>query len=190
MTLLEVMVSMGIFSMIMLGLLEIYLLSTRLSSGNFGQLNIQRQARAGMDTIMGELRRGSTATIYNSFSSSPVISTSSQGMYFRVYSPTNSITTTSELYSHFFVSNITRLANGATNASLYYYTSTSSNTAPNRTKGEPFQIMDGITNPEMVFQQYGGAFVVNIRLVDPNDQDGKQVIFLRSSIALRNQGLY
>jgi len=190
MTLVEVMIAIGILSMIMVGLLGVYLTCTHLCSGSMGQLNIQSQARSGIDTIMDDLRRGSTAEIFVTYSSTPTLSPSGQGQYFRVLCPTNSVPSSNEIYRHFYIGNIKTLDNGLTNATLFYYTSGTASEAPLSSQGEPREIVSGITNPEMIFQQVGGAFVINIRLIDPNDQDGKQVIFLRSTIALRNPGLF
>ncbi len=189
-TLVEMMITVAIYSIVIGGLATIYISSIKVASGTRGQLNVQSLARKGIDTMMEDLRRGNTAQIFDAYSLSPTLSTNGQGKYFRVLCPTNSVVSASQIYRHFYISNITILANGLTNSMLYYYTSGSTNEAPSSVEGEPEMIIDGVTNPEMIFQQVGGAFVFNIRLVDPNDQDGKQVIFLRSAVAFRNPGLF
>jgi type II secretory pathway pseudopilin PulG len=189
MTLLEVMISVGVFSLIMGGLIQIFLQSTKQASANIAQLNIQRLARSGMDKIMDDVRKGDTASLFPKFPVGTQISTN-KGSYFRVLCPTNSVASSSELWRHFYTSNITLTVNGATNASLYYYTSATSNAGPSKAANQPWMIMEGITNPDILFEQVGGSFTINVRVVDPDDRDGKQVIFLRSAVSFRNPGLY
>jgi type II secretory pathway pseudopilin PulG len=189
MTLVEMMISVGVFSLIMGGLIEIYLQSAKQASANIDQLNIQRLARSGMDHIMDDLRRGDTASIYIKYPQAAQ-ATTNKGSYFRVLCPTNAVASSSEIWRHFYTSNIVLTTSGSTNASLYYYTSATSNAGPSSAAGQPWLIMQGITNPDILFEQVGGSVTINVRVVDPNDRDGKQVIFLRSAISFRNPGLY
>jgi prepilin-type N-terminal cleavage/methylation domain-containing protein len=189
MTLVEVMISVGVFSIVMSGLVYVYLASAKQASANIAQLTIQSLARDGMDKIMDDLRRGDTASIFNVYPVGTQTSTN-KGSYFRVLCPTNSVASSSELWRHFYTSNVTLTVSGATNASLYYYTSATSNAGPSSALGQPWEIVRGITNPDVLFEQVGGTVTVNIRVVDPNDSDGKQVIFLRSAVSFRNPGLY
>jgi len=189
MTLVEMMVSVGVFSLIMGGLFQIYIQSAKQASANIAQLNVQRLARAGMDRIMDDLRKGDTAQIYANYPVGTQISTN-KGAYFRVLCPTSSVASAAELWRHFYTSNLTTTVSGATNATLYYYTSATSNAGPIAAQGQPRNIMEGITNPDILFEQVGGTITINVRVVDPNDRDGKQVIFLRSAISFRNPGLF
>lgn len=184
MTLIEVMVTVGVFSIVMLGLLSIYLYCTQLSSGGMNQLNVQRIARSGVDRITDELRLGSTAAIYKNFGANPTISSNGMGAYFRIQAPSNAVA--GQIYRHFFVSNT---ANEFTRG-VWFFSGASTNAGPDASRGEPLLIVDGLSNTNDIFQQVGGSFVINIRVVDPNDRDGKQVIFIRTSVAFRNAGLW
>lgn len=184
MTLIEVMITIGVFSILMTGLLVFYLYCVQLSSGAMNQLNVQRIARSGVDRITDELRIGSTATIFNAFGANPVASSNGVGAYFRVTAPSNSVA--GQVFRHFYVSNTA----GAFTRGIYFYSGATTNEGPSTAQGEPALIVDGITNTNDVFQQVGGSFVINVRVVDPNDRDGKQVIYIRTNVAFRNAGLW
>ncbi len=184
MTLVEMVVAVGVFSMLMLGLLAFYLYCVQISSGGMNQLNVQRIARSGVDRITDELRIGSTATIFSNYGANPIASTNGVGAYFQVYAPSNSVA--GQVYRHFYVSNTA----GAFTKGIYFYSGATLSEGPSAAQGEPMLIVDGITNTNEVFQQVGGSFVINVRVVDPNDRDGKQVIFIRTNVAFRNAGLW
>ena len=184
MTMVELMITVGVFSILMMGLLSFYLYCVQISSGGMNQLNVQRIVRSGVDRITDELRIGSTATIFYNYGASPVASTNGVGAYFRVYAPSNSVD--GQVYRHFYVSN----AAGPFTKGIYFYSGATTNEGPSAAQGEPTLIMDGVTNTNDVFQQVGGSFLINVRVVDPNDRDGKQVIYIRTNVAFRNAGLW
>jgi hypothetical protein len=188
MTLIEMMITVGVFSILMLGLLTFYLTCTQLSSGGMNQLNVQRIARGGVDKITDELRIGSTATIFYNFGANPVASTNGLGAYFRVTAPSNSVA--GQIYRHFYVSNTPSAGAGSFSRGVWFYSGATTNEGPTASQGEPTLIVDGLTNTNDVFQQVGGSFVINVRVVDPNDRDGKQVIYIRTNVAFRNAGLW
>lgn len=188
MTIIEMIITVGVFSILMLGLLAFYLYCTQLSSGGMNQLNVQRIARSGVDKITDELRLGSTATIYNNYGANPVVSSNGLGAYFRVIAPSNSVA--GQIYRHFYVSNTPSGGAGGFTRGVWFFSGAATNEGPSSAQGEPMLIVDGITNTNDVFQQVGGSFVINVRVVDPNDRDGKQVIYIRTCVAFRNEGLW
>jgi len=188
MTLIEVIVAAGAASIIIISILLVYLAATRIASGAMGQLNVQSKARQSLDYILNDVRRSERADIYTSYSGTNSFGSGTNdvaGGYAIFQLPTNGIVAPDQQYHHYYIGNIKSLGNGITNGTLYFFTCAAETNLS--TKSADVELVRGVTNPDRVFDWINGVMNLNIRIADENDADGKQIIYLRSSVAFRNQ---
>jgi len=186
-TLAEVMVAAASASIVMVGLVGVYLATTKVASSGLAQLGVQAKARQGLDTILYDVRRSQSAIIYSTYNGDATFTgntNSDAGAYMIFNIPTNTIAVGDQQYHHYYVGNLRDLGNGVTNGTLYYFNCASDTNIA--TKSTDVEVVRGVTNPDRVFDWINGVVNVNIRIADENDVDGKQIIYLRSAVAFRN----
>lgn len=178
------MVAAACMTLVMLGFVLFYLACTKMTAGSMSQLKVQAVARQGLDRILFSVRRASNApgstTIYATFGGA---TNTDAGAYMVVTISTNVLQTGELPFHHYYVGNLQGFPNGLTNGTLYFFMSSSS-TPP--APSPPIEIIRGVTNPDRVFDWINGVVNINIRVADENDQDGKQIVYLRSAVAFRN----
>ena len=182
MTLVEVMVATGSASIVLIGIMLIYLASLKMSSAGNAQLCVQSRARQGLDRILYDIRKAEDAVIYSSYLGP---TNADAGAYLVAQFPTNIVVFPDQPYHHYYIGNIKALSSGVTNGTLYFFTSLDGITLP--ATNTHVELIRGVTNPNQVFDWINGVVNINIRVADENDVDGKQIIFLRSAVAFRNK---
>ncbi len=169
-----------------------YLMVNKITAAGISQLQVQTRARSALDTIVYDVRRAQRAVIYSTYSTNAggtmiVGATNSDaGAYLICQLSTNTVPGGTNFYHHFYVANFNSLGNGITNATLYYFNCNDETNLA--TKSATVELVRGLTNPDRVFDWINGVVNINIRVADENDVDGKQIIYLRSSVAFRNDG--
>ncbi len=186
-TLSEVMVSVGVASMVMIAFILSYLSFTKIVAGTMNQLKIQAAARKGLDMVLWDVRRGIGGTIYSTYGAT--VTNSDAGAYMMIQFPSNAFPSpfTNKLFHHYYVGTLQGFNNGLTNGRLYYFESASTNSASYPATNTHIEIIRGISNSDRVFDWINGVVNINIRVADENDYDGKQIIYLRSAVAFRNR---
>lgn len=188
MTFIEVIIASATLTMILTGMVLIYLLCTKVTSAGIAQFTIQADARHGLDAIMYDVRRSQRAVIYSSYQGQDTFAgttNSDAGAYIIFQLPTNTLNgVTDQPYHHYYMGNLKVIGSGLTNGTLYFF---NCNAETNLiTKSTDAELVHGVTNPDRVFDWINGVVNINIRVADENDVDGKQVIYLRSAVAFRN----
>ncbi len=187
MTLMEVIVAATVASIIIIGILMVYLASTKMASAGMGQLNVQAKARQAIDFILNDVRRSERATVYSAYNGSVTfsgITNADAGAYVIFQMPTNLVVAPDKQFHHYYIGNLRSLGNGITNGTLYYFTCDAETNLSSKTAD--VELVRGVTNPDRVFDWINGVMNLNVRIADENDADGKQIIYLRSSVAFRN----
>ncbi len=191
-TLTEIMVSMGVSSMVMIGFILCYLSFTKMISGTMNQLKVQSYARQGLDYILWDIRRGIGCSIYSKFGDT--VTNSDAGAYIVIQFPTNAFPApytnkwnSATVYHHYYVTNIAGYANGLTNGALMYFESGTTNSGTYPALAQRTELIRGVSNSDRTFDWINGVININIRVADENDADGKQIIYLRSAVAFRNR---
>lgn len=189
MTLVEVLVSVGAGSMIMAGIILTYLACGKVTSAGMAQLAVQAKARQAMDTILNDVRRSEGAAVYASYQGAATFAggtNSDAGAYVIFRMDTNALNGASDrLYHHYYIGSLKSMGNGITNGTLYFFLCNAETNLSTKTADS--ELIRGITNPDRVFDWINGVMNLNIRVADENDVDGKQIIYLRSSVAFRNK---
>ena len=187
-TLAEIMVAMGVMTMMMAGILLIYMSSTKIASAGINQLTVQARARNCMDTVLNDVRRSQQAVIYSTYNGQATFTgntNSDAGSYIIFNIPTNTLNgVTDQQYHHYYVGNLKVFANNLTNGTLYTFTCNSDTNL--NAKSADRELVRGLTNPDRVFDWINGVVNINVRVADENDADGKQIIYLRSAVSFRN----
>lgn len=188
MTLVELMIAMGVASVVLTGAVLIYLTCTKITSGGMAQLAVQMKARNALDAIQYDVKRSQRAVIYPSYLGSSTFTgppSTTSGAYIIFQLPTNTLNgPLDQPFHHYYVGNLKSIGNGVTNGTLYSFNCASDTNLT--TKSPDVQLIQGVTNPDLVFDWINGVININIRVADENDVDGKQVIYLRSAVAFRN----
>lgn len=189
MTLPEVMVASASASLILTGLLMMFLMVNKINQATAAQLYVQTRARSALDYIVWDVRRAERASVYVSFATNSsginVQATNSDvGSYVVFQISSNSLAAGDQRFHHYHMGNYQSLGNGITNGRLYFFTCDSETNLA--TKSATQELVRGITNPTHVFDWINGVMNLNVRIADENDADGKQIIYLRSSVAFRN----
>lgn len=192
MTLIEVMMASASASMILIGIILMFLMVNKITASGIAQLQVQTKARSALDSIVYDVRRAQRAVIYSSYSTNGAgtyitgATNGDAGAYMIFQLPTNTVPGGTNQYHHYYLSHFQSMGNSITNARLYYFTCNSETNLTS--KGPTIELVRGITNPDRVFDWINGVVNINIRVADENDVDGKQIIYLRSAVAFRNDG--
>lgn len=192
MTLVEIMMASASASMIMIGVMLMFLMVNKITASGISQLQVQTKARSALDSIVYDVRRAQRAVIYSTYSTNGAgtyitgATNGDAGAYMIFQLSTNTVPGGTNQYHHYYLANFQSLGNGITNARLYYFTCNAETNLT--TKSTTVELVRGITNPDRVFDWINGVVNINIRVADENDVDGKQIIYLRSAVAFRNDG--
>jgi Tfp pilus assembly protein PilV len=189
MTLAEVMMASASASLILTGLLMMFLMINKINQATSAQLYVQTRARTALDYTVWDVRRAERASVYANFATNSsginITATNADfGSYVVFQLPTNTLAAGDQRFHHYYMGSHQSPGNGITNARLYFFTCASETNLA--TKSATQELVRGITNPEYVFDWINGVINLNIRIADENDADGKQIIYLRSSVAFRN----